>query len=192
MSAKHQVVTEKEVLNEGVSLDRPRKVRTQDAPRVRPLVPRLDLFNSYVAHPQKEGRREIGIERLAVEIGEMEGVPGCVHLVTREGISGRASLRYQRAIELFDDDSIRREHCALICGTVRSHRGAFLVQPHRQPTWTRVCQKTLECKKASTAHDRRIDFHVFPPTINASVGIEDFGEQLVHIGPSAGTCLPWG
>jgi hypothetical protein len=51
MSAKQQVVTEKEVLNEAVSLDRPRKVRTQDAPRVWPLLPRLDPFNSDVAQP---------------------------------------------------------------------------------------------------------------------------------------------
>src|SRR5215831_5536510 len=122
MSAKHQVVSEKEILNEAMSLDRPRKVRTQDAPRLCPLLPWLDLLNSYVAHPQKEGRREIGTERLAVEIGEMERVPGRMHLVTCEGISGRASLRYQRAIELFDSDSIRREHSALICRSVRGHR----------------------------------------------------------------------
>src|SRR5262245_17245942 len=110
MSAKHQIVTEKEVLNEAVGLYRPRKVRTQDAPRVRPLLPWLDLLNSYVAHPQKEGRREIGTEGFAVEIGEMERVPRRMHLVTCEGISGREPLRYQRAIELFDSDSTRREH----------------------------------------------------------------------------------
>src|SRR5262244_3990975 len=48
MSAKHQVVTEKEILNEAVSLDRPRKVCTQDAPRLSALLPWLGLLNSYV------------------------------------------------------------------------------------------------------------------------------------------------
>jgi hypothetical protein len=76
MSAKHQVVTEKEILNEAMSLDRPRKVRTQDAPRLSALLPWLCLLNSYVVRPKKEGRREIRIERLAVEIGEMEGSQG--------------------------------------------------------------------------------------------------------------------
>src|SRR5262245_60939 len=127
MSPKHQVVTEEEVLNEAVSLDRPGKVRTQDAPRVWSLLPWLDLFNSYVALPQQEWRREIGIERLAIEIGEMERIPRRMHLVTCEGISGPASIRYQRAIELFDSDSIGREYRALIWSSVRSHRRAFLV-----------------------------------------------------------------
>src|SRR5215475_7449157 len=193
MSAKHQVVSEKEILNEAVSLDRPRKVRTQDAPRVWPLLPWLDLLNSYVAHPQKEGCREIGIERLAVEISEMKRVPGCMHLVTCEGISGRASLRYQRAIELFDGDSIRRQHRALIHSPERSHRRAFLVQPRREPTRTRVRQKTLKAKKPSTGNDRCFDFRVAAPTIIATVSIEDFGEQLVHKGPpSRRRCITGG
>src|SRR5215831_17537458 len=165
MSAQQQVVAEKEILNEAVSLDRPRKVRTQDAPRLSALLPWLGLLNSYVARPKKEGRREIGIERLAVEIGEMERVPGCVHLVTCEGISRRASLRYRRAIELFDGNSISSEHRPLIRGAERSHRRAFLVQPRREPTRSRVRQKTFEAKKASTGHDRCFDFRVFAPTI---------------------------
>src|SRR5262249_27393034 len=193
MSAKHQVVSEKEILNEAVSLDRPRKVPTQDTPRLSALLPWLGLLNSYLAHPKKEGRREIGIERLAVEIGEMEGVPGCVHLVTCEGVSGRASLRGQRAIELFDGDSIMREHCALICSSERSQRRAFLVQRRREPTRTRVRQKTFKAKKASASNDRCLDFRVFAPTITATVSVEDFGEQLVHRGaPSRRSCIDGG
>jgi hypothetical protein len=106
-----------------------------------------------------------------------------VHLVTREGVSGRASLRYRLAIDLFDGYSIRREHRALVGSSERRDRRAFLVQPRGEPTRIRVRQKTLECKEASTAYDRCIDFRVLAPTINATVRIEDFAEQLVHKRP---------
>lgn len=57
------------------------------------------------------------------------------HLMTRERILRRTTLRNNSAIELLDRDSLWGEHCALVRRTIWRDGGSLLMKPDRHPTW---------------------------------------------------------
>src|SRR6187200_1458680 len=110
----------------------------------------------------------------------MQFIPRRTHLVTRERILRRMTLRNNSAIELLDRDSLWGEHGALVQCTVGRNGGLLLMKPDRHPTWCRILRCTFEAKEAAAAYDCCFNFLIAIPTIHTSVGLNDSSEKFIQ------------
>src|SRR5215831_5528706 len=110
----------------------------------------------------------------------MQFIPRRTHLVARERILRRTTLRNNSAVELLDRDSFWGGHCALVRRTVGRNRGSLLMKPGRHPTWRRILRCTFEVKEAAAAYDCCFNFLVALPTIHAAVSLNDSGKKIIQ------------
>src|SRR5471032_1447950 len=182
--APHQAVRpEVRDLGPRVAGDVRREAHLQAAPRLAVLLPRRDLLAGEAGCGVQEGRGQIGPQRLAGEVGDMEGVPRRFQCLAGEG-AGRLVARVEHvAVERFARQPPRHEHAALLRRAERRDADALVVGVDFDDLVGQHAGLLLQMPDGAAYRHLGAQLVVAIPALKAAVGLECEGEQIVHDGP---------
>jgi hypothetical protein len=132
VGSEEEVITEEEVLQGAVRRYRPGESCADYPPRLAPFRSWLPLRHLDPVDRQQEGRGQVGPQRIAVELGPVQRIPGHRHLVARERCAGIVALGDDGAVAPQDRDPIGGE-LGVPVGIAERRHEALRIGPALRP-----------------------------------------------------------